>query len=114
MNELTQLPKRRWFQFRLRTILLLMLFVSVGLAWVMTERRRIAERREALKDRGEFFSDTAQPLWNRVLFGENAAGFANEFVAYYDFADADLDHLQGLIKLKQVSLQQTKITDTGL
>lgn len=37
-------PRRRWFQFRLRTLLVLTTVVAVALGWFLRERRWIAEQ----------------------------------------------------------------------
>ena len=42
-------PRRRWFQYSLRTLLLLMLLVSIGMSWVAVRMQRARRQREAVK-----------------------------------------------------------------
>ena len=66
-------PRRRWYQFSLRTMFVLVFVVSVPLAWVGYSLSWIRQRHEALDARLVYdFSDSATTtapggLW---LFGE--------------------------------------------
>src|SRR5262245_22598584 len=70
-------PPRRWFQFRLRTLLIAVAVLAVPCAWVGYSLRWIGERHRLLEDARFTLSawDTAPPtapagLW---LFGEQGA-----------------------------------------
>src|SRR5262245_12117282 len=41
-------PKRRWLQFSLRTMLVVMTLASVGLGWLAYERNEVRKRQEAI------------------------------------------------------------------
>jgi hypothetical protein len=60
-------PKRRWFQFRLRSLLVLVTIAAVACGLLVYQRRKIAERREALASLGVRLENvTLQParrLW---------------------------------------------------
>ena len=43
------LPKRRWFQSRLRTLLLLVLLASIGMGWVAVRMQEAKRQREAVR-----------------------------------------------------------------
>lgn len=108
--------RRRWFQYRLRTLLIVMLVVSLGMGWVMKERRRIAEQRESLKAAGFRY------LINEVSFlhdvHEMFFGFDFRFASGIDgtieTTDSGLVHLAGLTQLQSLSLQGRQVTDAGL
>lgn len=40
MTETSSPPRRRWFRFRLRTLLIVLAVTAVPLAWVANERRQ--------------------------------------------------------------------------
>src|SRR5438445_747985 len=112
-------PKLRWFQFRLRTLLLLMLVVSVALGWLVHERRTIAERRKALVRIGPYIFDPAgqppQPTWRLWLLGDDWPRYA--VVIECDspqVTDAELVYFEGLTELRMLLLPGTKVTDAGV
>jgi hypothetical protein len=119
-------PSRRWFQYRLRTLLIVMLVVSLGMGWVMKERRRIAARRDALKTAGfdELFIPNVllkprwrehQASWSIILLGGNWPEFAMAISCRSDgTTDADLVHLVELTQLQELHLSGTRVTDAGL
>jgi hypothetical protein len=114
-TEPTPQTRRRRFQFRLRTLLVVMLVVSLGMGWVMKERLRIAERRETLMAAGFYWSisRTTQPSWHRILYGEDLPEFTSVMNGR-DVADAELAHLQGLTRLQRLYVNGDAITDEGL
>jgi len=74
-NEPIQ-ARRRWFQYRLRTLLVAMLVISLGMGWVIKERRRIAERREVLETAGLFANAKyEQPAWRTMMLGDDWPAF---------------------------------------
>jgi hypothetical protein len=137
MSE-TRKPRRRWFQYSLRSLLLVMFLASLGMSWVAVRMKRAREEREAVEeikrfggyvryDYEEKYSFESQhsktplpvpgppgPAWLRNLLGEDF--FAT--VAYVGFStasnNASLEHLKGLTQLKKLDLQCSQITDAGL
>jgi Leucine-rich repeat (LRR) protein len=107
--------RRHWFQFRLRTLLVAMLVVSLGMGWVMKQRRRIAERREGLKSaRSNQTEDRIQPDWSLTVFGDNWPAFAKELFFGNDANDTMLTNLRGLIHLERLMVSSSHVTDAGL
>ena len=75
------LPKRRWFQFSLKAMLLVLTLVSITLAWLAYEQNEVRKREEAIaaieKLGGEVEFDLAQPfrpIWLRPLLGDKSPG----------------------------------------
>ncbi len=118
---------RRWLQFSLRTLLLLVLVACVGMGWFALEMRRARERQQAVEKIEElggvvFFEEDhsgntirTAPAWLRKPIGEDL--FFN--VKEVDFrnrslTDAGLRHLRGLGELQSLSLSDTQVTDAGL
>jgi hypothetical protein len=102
--------KRRWFQFRLRTLLLLMLLASIGMSWVSVEIQQAKREREAaaavIKLGGGVNWD--DPLArNRILRPRWFPAFLDDFlisvhsVSYFgsQATDAGLEHLGGMRQL---------------
>ena len=85
-------PKHRWYQYSLRTLVLVMLSASIGMSWVAVKLQKARRQQEAvreIKKLGGWFSydyqvdasgqtiDDAQPpgpAWIRNLLGENVLG----------------------------------------
>ena len=107
---------RRWFQFRLRTLFAATLVVCVGLAWLMNERRRIAERNNAIFATGVEFNEVTQPEWSSWLFGDDAVGHARgmRLGAGKWLSDNSLLHLRGLSQLQDLDLSDAQVTIDGL
>lgn len=125
-------PRRRWLQFRLRTLLGLTLFACLPVGVVEIELRRCREQRDVVEaiekfgavilydyERGNPFQPPAVKerlqTWLRNLFGKDFM----VYVAAVNFqrtpiADADLLLLHKLTKLDTLWLSETQITDAGL
>jgi hypothetical protein len=138
MNMATSQPesparKLRWFQYSLRSLLLLVLLVSLGMSWVAVRMKRTRQQDEAVEEITKFggwalydyqngqFGDvrpTAEPpgpAWLRNLLGENF--FATVVEVHFAsplLTDRGLEHLKGLSQLRWLDLPGTQVTDSGL
>ena len=126
---------RLWFQFSIRSLLLLTVVVAIACSWLAAERQQARKQEaavEAIKElRGSVWYDyqwdvsTAWitvnheeppgPTWLRTLLGNDF--FAN--VAYValpspQVTDAGLEHLKRLSQLQWLQLARTQVTDAGL
>jgi hypothetical protein len=125
-------PKRRWFQFSLRTLLVFVLLVSIGMSWFaarMTKARRQKKAVQAIERAGgmvsydyqgdgPFGDPHAQPpvlKWARELLGDD---FFCDVVMVAIVADKDFDdqasHLKALAGIKTLVLTGSQVTDAGL
>jgi hypothetical protein len=110
-------PARRWFQFRLRTFLVLLLLLSCVFGWIMRERSQLVQWRLKLKELGGGRGySSSQPRWHYFLFGADPGYYVPDF--YFNdpqqVGDESLKHLEGLKNLEGLSLSGTKVTDDGL
>ena len=117
-------PRRRWFQYSLRTLLVLVTVLCVWLAVTANRARKQREAVAAIEAVGgvvyyEYQTKSGQkppgPKWLRELIGDEY--FVS--VVLVDFnetqvTDAGLMHLKGLTKLELLYLNRTQITDAGL
>jgi hypothetical protein len=115
-------PKRRWYQFSLKAMLVVMTLACVGLGWLAYERNELRKREvaiaaiEKLGGIVEFDADQPfRPNWLRTLLGLKSGGE----VVRLDFNDTQvteggMDHLKGLTKLGWLDLDKTQVTDAGL
>ena len=115
-------PKRRWFQFRLATLLLLTLVCAIALAlWVApaARQRRAVELFEGLggvvvyADEGD--DSPLVPEWLREWLGPDY--FHSVRVVRLrgtQISDAGLAHLKGLTALEWLALNNTQISDAGI
>jgi len=126
-------PKRRWYQFSLRTLLVFVLLASVGLSWFAMKLHQARKQREAveailkaggwvtydfeLADTGTLTpgAEPPAPPWLRKVLGDD---FFRDVVRLHvsgpGCGDAELEHLEGLTKLEEVSLSFAQVTDAGL
>lgn len=120
---------QRWLQFRLRTLLIVVLLLSLPLSWFGTRLARAGKQREAvvaIKRLGGSVvydwedassSSAAKPpsSWLRTLLGDD---FFDTIVRveFWDpcVTNADLKHVDVLTELQTLVLFSTHVTDSGL
>ena len=98
-------PRRRLWQFRLRTLLVLISLIANLLAWVVHQRARIQARAAVLASCGEFDSQEAmpQPRWHRFLFGEDPF-YGKTYGATSGATSADMPQIGELEQLEIYTL----------
>ena len=122
----TPKPRRRWLQFSLRTLLVLMLVASLPMSWLAVELRRGRQQRAAVLAVQKMGGDvryerdasgrlrTSVP-WLMGLLGEEShanvhvVGLFNRPVT-----DSDLIHLRRLGNLRRLDIARTAVSDVGL
>jgi hypothetical protein len=113
-------PKRRWLQFSLRGLLLLMVLIAVPLGWTMNKMRQQRDTVDGLLKmnyRVVYRFDYESPIvlhWLRQLLGEYAVRSVVTVIGGSQATDAGLVHLQSLAQLQSLNLHGTQITDAGL
>jgi hypothetical protein len=126
-------PKRRWLQFSLWTLMVLIVLVSVPLGWLAFEITQGKARREAVvairQFGGQVQYDTGdgdmldpfgsvipkKPEWLRKLLGDDFFATATlvDLSGNKD-TDAGLVHLRGMTGLRVLTLNDSDVTDAGL
>jgi hypothetical protein len=126
--------KRRWFQFGLRTLLIVVTVVAVPSAWLGHKIEQKRRQRDAIEDirriggRVEFgyqldfdgvpLANDRQPpgaLWLRKLLGDDFFADAKSVdLSGTEVRDDDLQDLDELPDLEFLGLNGTRITDGGL
>jgi len=127
-------PKRHWFQYSLRTLLLLMLLASIGMSWLAVKMQQARRQREAVeaiqKLGGQVWYDyevqqsgnplpgagPPGPAWLRNLLGEDILARV-VYVSFFrssSVTDAGLERLKGLTQLQELYLGVTQVSDAGL
>ncbi len=131
-------PKRRWFQFSLRTLLIVMLIIAIPCAWVgrkIEQKRREREAVTAIKALGghvlfDYQVDAAVtngepdaiataepfgPAWLRKCVGDD---FFSDVVCVTlwrrDTGDAASEHLKQLTHLQELWLNTSGLSDAGM
>jgi hypothetical protein len=122
----TPKPRRRWLQFSLRTLLVLILVCGCGLGWLARETQRVRTQREAAKaieqlggavsyDPVSGFGVRRVVAWLGQLFGEDLSRDVTWVVlSGTQVSDSGLVHLQGLTQLKVLRLNDTQVSNAGL
>jgi hypothetical protein len=141
MLDMTDTPKHklRWFQFSLRSLLLFVLLVSVGMSWFAVKMQQAKRQKEAVaaieRLGGEVFYDyqyrvldvhtifvtEAQPPgpeWLQRLLGNDffsTVTFVRFIRRKVNVNDAELEHIiNDLPQLRFLDLPGTEVTDAGL
>jgi hypothetical protein len=101
--------RRRWYRFSLRTLVLFVVFTTVGFGLVgirlqqgRNDRRIVAKLKEIGPVAVQYDSED---VWGRVVL---------LYVSHPNHTDASLNHLKGLTNLQTLDLANSQITDTGL
>jgi len=122
----TPTPRRRWLQFSLWTVLVLMLVLGCGLAWFAREVQREWAQREAavairkLGGRVAYVDVSGGMIptavaWLGALIDDDLSGYvAAVSLDATRVSDAGLVHLRGLTQLKWLDLTGTQVTGSGL
>ncbi|MCE9545197.1 MAG: hypothetical protein K8T25_06735 [Planctomycetia bacterium] len=116
---------RRLFQYRLRTLLIVMAIISIGMGWWSYKARKQREAITAIEAAGGYvcydfpIRHPPEPSqWSKFL----VRTFGQEYLADVKMAsffghtctDATLKQLRGLAKLEWLYLKRTDVTDAGL
>ena len=122
----TPTPRRRWLQFSLWTVLVLMLVLGCGLAWFAREVQREWAQREAavairkLGGRVAYVAVSGGMIptavaWLGALIDDDLSGdVAAVSLEGTRVSDAGLMHLQRLTQLTELYLSDTQVSDTGV
>lgn len=129
----TESPKcRRWFQFRLRTLLIAILVLSLPLSWFGARLRKARRQREAVKAIERLGGSVTyewelvppspsgiQPRpnmsWLQILLGdENSDEMCSVSFYGHGFTDVQVRQLSLFGNLTDVMLKDTRVTDAGL
>jgi len=123
--------KRRRFRFSLRTMLAVVVLLSLPLGWFALKMREAERQRravEAIRKAGGLVvydyemerlesrlqPDPPGPEWLRKLVGEDLFWSVVFVHPSSTFADDDMPHLTELTKLETLHLSLTQVTDAGL
>ena len=115
-------PKRRWFRFSLRTLLVFVTIASAGFGWLGVKVRHVQGQREAVEaiervgGRVEYQrAEVPGPAWLRRLLGDDFfikpryVGFSPDRTS-----DSDLSVLEKLDEIQSIGLWGSNITDSGM
>jgi hypothetical protein len=119
-------PKRRWFQLSLRTLLVFVLLVSIGMSWFAVKMQRARRQKEAVQaiekagwavafDYEVYGSrKTSVPKWARALLGDDFFLDVAWVSVSGNFGDDDASHLKALTNLASLYLCGAHVTNAGL
>jgi len=123
-------PKRRWYQFRLRTLLVVTLVLAVGLSWIAVKLQQARRQRKAVQAICQLggavgydfdivggtyrprYEEPAGTAWlSRVDLVSDVLAVSLSGPSVHN---EDLVHLESLPKLESLHLGGTQVTDAGL
>ena len=120
---MTAKPKRRWYQFSLKTLLVVLTLFCIGpggyVAYEQAKARRQKAEVEAIERfGGQLGFDREVPFRSatiRQILGDESFGkLSSVSFTGTEVTDADLVRLGGLTNLVTLDLDNTQVTDTGL
>ena len=121
-------PKRRWYQYSLRSLFILTTLVAIACSWYAYEMQEAAKRRAAIAEIVELGgvieyydakSGCGNPprwySWLRTLHGDEHLDnpFGVSLIGL-EVTDAELMDLKSLTNLKSLGLSKSQITDAGV
>ena len=115
-------PRRRWLQLSLRTLLILVTLLCVALGWIVHRGERQRRAVAGLEELGAAIEYEASDSPRAERFFGLSRWLPRDYfddVAGVDslgssVTDAGLSHIQGLTRLKRLSVNGTQVTDAGL
>lgn len=122
-DAVTPTRQRRWFQFSLRTVLVVVTLLCIGPGgYVAYEQRKARKQKAAVeaieKLGGEVRYDRTTPVRSgmlRQILGDESFGNVTEvLLANSQVTDVGLEHLAELTDLEILGLTDTQVTDGGL
>jgi hypothetical protein len=131
MSE-TRKPRLRWFQYSLRSLLLLMLLVSLGMSWFAVRMQRARQQKAAVEEIRNLGGDVQYdyevqqsgtplpnagphgPVWLRDLLGEDFfASVVDVSLPCSSVTDAGMENLRGFTNLQTLTLGRKNVTGAG-
>jgi hypothetical protein len=123
----TPSPKRRWFQFSLRALLVFVLLVSIGMSWFAVKMQRARRQRKAVEEirkaggmvgyahgLDDPFAEPSVSKWARELLGDDFFFDVVIVSVGRDVGDREASHLKALNNLTHLDLSYTQGTGAGL
>lgn len=120
-------PKRRWFRFSMRTLLIVMTLLCVGIGWKMNQvrnlRRAVAEAQRLGATISYFHeldattspAEPPGPKWLRRIFGDDFFEEVDQIQIYNDQANDDtLALIAKLPRIRSLIVRSNAFTDKGL
>lgn len=110
-------PKRRWFQFSLRTLLIIVTILAVGPGgWLIYEQNQARRQKESAAQLRKVGAEVyATPRWLWTLLEPDSPGtVVGVGLRYRKFSDVDLIPLSSLAELIWLDLNDTPVGDNGL
>jgi hypothetical protein len=122
-------PRRRWLQFTLRTMLVLILIVSVPLGWFAHKLRQAEQQREAVREIEEIGGTAVQcpnfdprDSWASRVPSRLRRTLGDEFFVTVNYVslsgaritDTDLMRLRAFPRLRALYARRCRVTDAGL
>lgn len=119
MSVTTETPTRtscRWFQFRLRTLLMVIAILAMPAAWIANERRAIAARQRAFAElRIGLHMAHGQPAWRVWLLGDDQVAYSRCIAcSARSLDDEGAMSLRFLVRAENLYLDRVPITDVGV
>jgi hypothetical protein len=107
----TPKPRRRWLQYSLRTMMVLVLVFGVGFGWLAFQVQRTQVEQKA--------ATAIEELGGWVEFrpasGDDLSGYVTGVqLGDTQVTDTGLAHLRGLTQLRWLYLHNTQVSDAGL
>ena len=131
MND-TRKPRRRWFQFSLRSLFVVMTMACIGMSWVGVKMQKAKKQKEAVeaivKLGGVVYYDyqldaagrlthrdkPPEPAWMRHLLGEDICVKIAKVSYDMHGSEARLEHIEVLTDLQRLHIINARLADAGL
>jgi hypothetical protein len=113
-------PKRRWCQFRLRTLLVAVTLCALACSWGAVKKMHAKRERDAaaelarLDGQLEWSEPSGWPFVRAMLGNDTFRHVRSVCLLDRKVTDSDLRHLKGMSRLEDLNLFRTQVTDVGM
>ena len=116
-------PKLRWFQYSLRTLLVVMTLSAIACSWYAAKKQSEERQQEAVATieklhGGLHWTQPSGPAWLRNLLGDDYFRTVDAVDLGYRLdavSDAELHQIaKGFPRIEVIDLSWTNVTDAGL
>ena len=126
-------PRPRWYQYTLRTLLIVVTLAGCGFGWLGLKVREARQQQadiaaiEELGGRVAFDDEVDSqgnsvpnakppgPVWLRAVLGDNfLRSVYSVDIEGQSLSDADLEHIRGLTTLKRLDVAGLRLTNAAL